>query len=98
MKVRALRIGFDGSQRRRPGEVFEFNGPLGKWMEPVDPETPLPPEREIPEDKKPEPVAGTSAAVKAKAKAKADKAEDKKPEPEPESPKAPRSTGDQEVI
>lgn len=36
MKVRATRIGFDGLCRRKEGDVFEFAGELGSWMEPAD--------------------------------------------------------------
>lgn len=32
--VRAIRAGFAGTYRE-PGDVFEWNGPLGSWMEPV---------------------------------------------------------------
>lgn len=40
MKVRALDMGtkysgFAGNKRRLPGEVFEHEGPLGRWMEEV---------------------------------------------------------------
>lgn len=76
MKVRALRMGFDGRQRRRPGEVFEFAGKLGTWMEPVDTAVPLTPQTVRPEEPKPEPMAGSGAAVKARARR-----EEAKPEP-----------------
>lgn len=36
MKVRALRNGWDGLRRRKAGEVFNYDGELGKWMEKVD--------------------------------------------------------------
>jgi hypothetical protein len=34
--VRALAKGFCGSDVREPGEVFQYKGPLGSWMEKVD--------------------------------------------------------------
>lgn len=95
MKVRAIANGFDGRQRRRVGDVFEFDGPLGKWMEPVDPDTPLPARVAKPPEPKPEPVAGTSAAVKA-AEGRRRKPPEPKPEPELAAPS--KATGDQDVI
>lgn len=35
MKVKAIKRGFDGVAVREAGEVFEFSGKLGKWMEKV---------------------------------------------------------------
>lgn len=35
MKVRALSNGFANGRRIRAGTVFDFDGPLGKWMEKV---------------------------------------------------------------
>lgn len=40
MKVRALRRGYDGKQIRDEGDEFEFAGPLGSWMEPIDADAP----------------------------------------------------------
>lgn len=37
MKVKATKAGWDGRKRRREGEVFDFDGPLGKWMVEVGP-------------------------------------------------------------
>jgi hypothetical protein len=34
---KAIERGFDGIKVREVGEVFEFHGPKGKWMEKVDP-------------------------------------------------------------
>lgn len=36
--VRAIGRGFDGSRVREIGEVFEFKGVLGSWMEPIEAE------------------------------------------------------------
>lgn len=36
MKVKAIARGFDGNVVREIGDVFEFEGKLGKWMEKVD--------------------------------------------------------------
>lgn len=38
MKVKAIKDGWDGRMRRREGEVFDFDGPLGKWMVEVGPD------------------------------------------------------------
>jgi hypothetical protein len=35
-RVRASRQGFDGKVIREPGEEFDFEGPLGSWMETMD--------------------------------------------------------------
>lgn len=37
MRVKAIKAGWDGRMRRREGEVFDFDGPLGKWMVEVGP-------------------------------------------------------------
>ena len=44
VKVRALKLGFDGVSRRRPGDIFEIpdSMPLGRWMELVVEEKPEP--------------------------------------------------------
>lgn len=42
MRVRAARTGFDGKRRIREGEVFEHDGALASWMEPVEEEAPKP--------------------------------------------------------
>jgi len=34
-KYKALVKGYDGKQIRQPGEVFEFKGKPGKWMQEV---------------------------------------------------------------
>jgi hypothetical protein len=34
--VRALAKGFCGRDVREPGEVFQYKGPLGSWMERVE--------------------------------------------------------------
>jgi hypothetical protein len=39
-KVRARELGYYDNARRRPGDVFTVNGPVGRWMEPVDAGTP----------------------------------------------------------
>lgn len=38
MRVRAIRMGYDGVQRRKPDEEFEWpkDKKLGSWVEPVD--------------------------------------------------------------
>lgn len=43
-KVRAIRLGYYGHTRRRPGDVFMVHGDQdmsGRWMERVAPTTPL---------------------------------------------------------
>jgi len=40
MLVRAIKKGFCGKALRYEGDVFEFDGPLGTWMEEVEPEAP----------------------------------------------------------
>ncbi len=45
MKVKAITLGFDGMQRRRPGEVFELSNPKHfskRWMELVEEEVEAP--------------------------------------------------------
>ena len=36
MTYRALRTGFADNRRIREGEIFTWDGPRGKWMEPLD--------------------------------------------------------------
>lgn len=36
MKVRALKKGYDGKQLREKGDVFDYEGKLGSWMEPLE--------------------------------------------------------------
>ena len=36
MRVRAKARGYDGVAVREEGDVFDFSGKLGSWMEPVD--------------------------------------------------------------
>lgn len=40
--VKAIKLGFDGVSRRRPGDIFEIPDtmPLGRWMELIEPEKP----------------------------------------------------------
>lgn len=40
MLVKAKARGFDGQVVREKGEVFEFKGKLGRWMEPYKAEAP----------------------------------------------------------
>jgi hypothetical protein len=35
-KVKAIQEGYDGIQIRKKGDIFDFEGPLGTWMEAVD--------------------------------------------------------------
>ena len=35
MKVKALKVGWDNVALRKVGEVFDYDGPLGSWMEVV---------------------------------------------------------------
>ena len=59
IKVKAKELGYYGSQRRRPGDIFEIDNESqrGSWMIGVDDE--MPPEK----DKMPftSPIKGTSA-------------------------------------
>ena len=44
MRVKAIKLGFYGYERRRPGDVFEISGEEAfseKWMERVDRNVPL---------------------------------------------------------
>lgn len=36
MRVKATKEGWDGRQIRKPGEIFDFDGPKGLWMVEVD--------------------------------------------------------------
>lgn len=46
VRVKAIKLGFDGIRRRRPGEIFDIPDtmPLGKWMVRVEdqPQEPAP--------------------------------------------------------
>lgn len=42
MLVKAKAKGFDGSTTRMPGDVFEFEGKLGSWMEEIKDEADAP--------------------------------------------------------
>jgi hypothetical protein len=35
-RYKAIKKGFDGKQIRHPGEVFDFDGKPGSWMEEVE--------------------------------------------------------------
>ena len=39
-KVRATRPGYCGGLVRKEGEIFDFNGILGSWMDPQEPSIP----------------------------------------------------------
>jgi hypothetical protein len=58
MKVKATERGFDGIKVREPGEVFDYEGKLGTWMEPIEEETAQEPAA------KAEPKLGKQAAPK----------------------------------
>lgn len=35
-KYKAIMKGFDGVKIREPGDVFDFDGPQGRWMKKLD--------------------------------------------------------------
>ena len=35
MKVKAIKVGWDNIKLRKVGEVFDYSGPMGSWMEEV---------------------------------------------------------------
>jgi hypothetical protein len=67
MLVKATKRGFCGKQVREAGEVFEFEGKLGSWMEAVGVKAPAAPvlEAEAPKAEAPAPVKRRAKAVQA---------------------------------
>jgi hypothetical protein len=50
-KYKALKKGYDGVKLREPGEVFEFDGKPGSWMQALDGQAAPAPAVEKPEPK-----------------------------------------------
>lgn len=55
-KVKAVKKGFDGKRIREVGEVFDFEGKPGSWMEVVEEKKPSKPVKEEKVEKPSRPV------------------------------------------
>lgn len=87
-KYKAIKRGYDGVKLREPGEVFEFSGKAGSWMEPLD--------KSAAPAKKGEPKEKGGKAVASGAKAPGAKASEAPPAAEDQSAGAPAD--DKDVI